>query len=107
MEAVTTCVREWRDAAMATDRSMEWLRRPPSRFPRVFVALGRISSVMTDSDSTTLRTGSEWPGNSMQVLSFLLTAACNGVRPQPLFNLDISSVGNCAALRKSLQFERE
>src|SRR5579863_5661652 len=55
MAAVTTWVRECRKAAMAPVRSMKCISRPPSRLPRVFASLGRMISVISDSESATRR----------------------------------------------------
>src|SRR5271170_1962851 len=46
---------------MAPTRSIKCINLPPSRLPRVLVSFGRISSVISDCDSATVRTGSECP----------------------------------------------
>src|ERR1035437_2403251 len=55
MEAVTTCWREWRGAAMAPARSVQCMRRPPRSAFKTLASLGRTISVISEVDSRTGR----------------------------------------------------
>src|SRR4051794_35817765 len=89
--AVTTCVREWRNAAMAPVRSIKCIRRPPRRLPRVFASLGRIISVISDSESVTRRGGMLDSGELMLLFAPILRGSdYNSSRTSDtgLFNVD-------------------
>src|ERR1700678_329547 len=45
---------------MAPTRSIKCMSRPPRRLPRILASLGRISSVISERDSLTLRESRAW-----------------------------------------------
>src|SRR3954453_2186033 len=102
MAAVTTCNRECRQATIAPVRSMKCISRPPSRLPRVLASLGRIISVISDSESATRRGATLDPGELMFLPApkRLVPGDCNPVydssccRPTGLVNVDCGWPGS-------------